>query len=204
MSDRHIMVSKRLVVGSLGLAAFGVAALVYAGPPQEVEFYKDPQQFEERLLELGKVSKGKWDFAATNSQAPGGFIFDDPPDVNNPGPFDSVPLDNITIQSNLSPQGIGGPNPRGPDGLVLINAPAFGLDNTAVGATIFVDSMDIISGPPAGDNHTAMALDIVDLLGASSVFISVYSKDNDVLPLASGGRAAARAHRVQILHHGSD
>ena len=91
---------------------------------------------------------------------PSGVVgFSDPLNINNPGPFDSVPLDNITIQSNLNPQGQGGPNPRGgPNALVLVNAPVFGLDNTAILADTFVDSLDIISGLPAGDNHTASGL----------------------------------------------
>ena len=121
------MASKRIVVASLGV--FGIAGLVYAD--STVEFFTDPALFDAALQQAGKVSKGKWDFAATNSQGPGADIaFPDPLDIKNPGPFDSVPLDNVRIQSNVNPQGQGGPNPG--SGLRLFNAPIFGLDNTAV------------------------------------------------------------------------
>ncbi len=105
------MVNRRIIVGSFGL--FGWAGLVYAD--STVDFFTDPALFDAALQAAGKVSKGKWDFAATNSQGPSATIgFSDPLDINNPGPFDKVPLDNITIQSNLNPQGQGGTNPRGP------------------------------------------------------------------------------------------
>ena len=170
------MVSKRIVVASLGL--FGLAGMVYADGT--VEFFTDPGLFDAALEAAGKVSKGKWDFAATNSQGPSAILgFSDPLNINNPGPFDSVPLDNITIQSNLNPQGQGGPNPRGPNALVLVNAPAFGLDNTAILANTFVDSFDILSGPPAGDNHNAMGMDVISLVPSGApIHVTVFDKQD--------------------------
>ena len=173
------MVSKRMVVGSFGLATLGLAAIARADGT--VQFFTDPALFEVAIQDAGMVSKGKWDFAATNSQGPSGVVgFDDPLDINNPGPFDKVPLDNVRIQSNLNPQGQGGPNPRGGNALVLVNGPAFGLDNTAVVTQIFVDSFDILVGVPQGDNHTAMSMDVISLLPSGAPrHVTVFDK-NDV------------------------
>ena len=172
------MLSKRIVVASFGVATFGLAAVAEAGAT--VEFFTDPFLFEQALQQAGKLPKGSWDFAATNSQGPSAIVgFSDPLDINNPGPFDSVPLDNIRIQSNLNPQGQGGTNPRGPNGLVLVNARAFGLDNTAILANTFVDSFDIISGPPAGDNHTAMGMDVISLVPSGApIHVTVFDKQD--------------------------
>ncbi len=171
------MLSKRIVVGSIGL--FGLAGMVYAD--STVDFFTNPDLFDAALAAAGKVSKGKWDFAATQSNPPSHVEgFSDPLNINNPGPFDFVPLDNITIQSNLNPQGQGGTNPRGVNALVIVNAPAFGLDNTVILANTFVDSLDIISGPPAGDNHTAMSMDAIVLAPTGApLHITVFDK-NDV------------------------
>ncbi len=197
MSNRHIMVSKRLVVGSFGLATLGLAAI--AGTDGTVQFFTDPALFDAAIQQAGKVSKGKWDIDATHSQGPCSAIgFDDPLDINNPGPFDVVPLDNITIQSNMNPQGQGGPNPRGPEALVLVNAPAFGLDNTALLANSFEDSFDIISGVPAGDNHTAMSMDVTGLPTGAPVHVTVFDKqDIEVgkLVLPGPARTALGPHK---------
>ncbi len=173
------MVSRRMIVGSFGLATLGLAAM--AGADGTVQFFTDPALFDAAIQQAGKVSKGKWDFAATQSNPPSHVEgFSDPLNINNPGPFDSVPLDNITIQSNLNPQGQGGPNPRGPNALVLVNGPAFGLDNTAILANTFVDSFDILSGPPAGDNHTAMSMDVFSLAPSGAPrHVTLFDK-NDV------------------------
>ena len=172
------MVCKRMIVRSFGLATFALAAV--AGADGTVQFFTDPALFDAAVRQAGKVSKGKWDFAATNSVGPSGVVgFSDPLNINNPGPFDSVPLDNITIQSNLNPQGQGGTNPRGPNGLVLVNAPAFGLDNTAILANTFVDSFDILSGPPAGDNHTALGMDVISLAPSGApIHVTVFDKQD--------------------------
>ena len=51
-----------------------------------------------------------------------------------------------------------------------------------LGASLFADSFDIISGPPAGDNHTAISFEVIQLPGFGfppPVFhISVYDKDD--------------------------
>ncbi len=56
------------------------------------------------------------------------------------------------------------------------------LNNNTLTANFFVDSFDIISGPPAGDNHTAIAFDVLTNPGFAfppPVFhISVYDKND--------------------------
>ncbi len=88
-------------------------------------------------------------------------------------------VDNVTFQSNIGPQPQPPlPNPRGQDGLFFANG-LFGYDNNILIATTFADSYDIISGPPAGDNHTAIAIEIVDaegLTGGGPVLVTVYDK----------------------------
>ncbi|MCH8343247.1 MAG: hypothetical protein IH983_04595 [Planctomycetes bacterium] len=70
-------------------------------------------------------------------------------------------VDNVTFQSNVGPNPQPPlPNPRGIDGLAFGNAVA-NYDNNILIANTFLDSFDILSGPPAGDNHTAMSIEIV-------------------------------------------
>ncbi len=172
------MASKRMIVGSFGLATLGLAAI--AGADGTVQFFTDPALFDAAIQQAGNVSKGKWDIDASHSQGPcGPHLIDDPLDITNRFPFDEVPLDNVTIQSNLNPQGKGGPNPRGENALVLVPCPCFGLDTSAVLANFFVDSFDIISGPPAGDNHTAMSMDVVSLAHSGMpIHVTVFDKDD--------------------------
>ncbi len=175
------MASKRMIVGSFGLATLGLAAI--AGADGTVQFFTDPALFDAAIQQAGKVSKGNWDIDATHSVPPDEVhFFDDPLDITIGFPFDEVPLDNVTIQSNLNPQGQGGPNPRGENALVLIVGPSFGLgnDQSAIVANFFVDSFDIISGPPAGDNHSAMSMDVVSLQPSGApIHVTVFDK-NDV------------------------
>ncbi len=59
-------------------------------------------------------------------------------------------MDNVTFQSNVGPNPQPPiPNPRGVDGLVFANN-LLNYDNNILIANIFVDSFDILSGPPTG------------------------------------------------------
>ena len=73
--------------------------------------------------------------------------------------------------------------PQGVDGLAFAHPGNFGIENNALVANTFIDSFDIISGPPAGDNHTAMALDLVSLAGPlpTTIHITVYDKQDNEL-----------------------
>ncbi|MCZ6851159.1 MAG: hypothetical protein O7F17_05915, partial [Planctomycetota bacterium] len=90
-------------------------------------------------------------------------------------------LDNVTFQSNLGPNPQAPlPNPGGIDNVVFATPGFADNDNNVLVTNFFPDSFDIISGPPAGDNHTAMALEIFSTLGAGPgpVFVTVFDKND--------------------------
>ena len=93
-------------------------------------------------------------------------------------------VDNVTFQSNLDGLQAPAPNPRGLDGVAFVTPPLFDTNNNLLGANFFADSFDIISGPPAGDNHTAMSLEISVALsgGPGPVFVTVFDKQE--IPVA--------------------
>jgi hypothetical protein len=165
------------------------AALVVSGAAfGDFIFFSDPGAFFGALEANNKVSKGFWDMNPNNvgPNFIGGFA--DPLNINNiPTLADGTPfwdaetmLDNVTFQSNLDPQGGQGPNPRGANGLAFATPPFFGIKNNVLVANTFVDSFDILSGPPAGDNHTAMALNVVALAsGGAPIIITVWDKNGE-------------------------
>ncbi|MHC4414456.1 MAG: hypothetical protein ACYS0G_04150 [Planctomycetota bacterium] len=166
--------TRKIIVGGVGLFAMATAA------QGQVQFFQDPVLFQSALGAAGKVSKGRWDLQ--NNAGPSAILgFTSPLNNLNPGPYDpGFMLDNLTFQSNLNPFGAGGPNPRGVNDMVLVNGPGFGLNNNAVLANYFVDSFDIISGPPAGDNHTAIGMDVISLLpGGAPIAVTVYDKNEN-------------------------
>jgi hypothetical protein len=177
----------KIIVGGVGLLA-----IAYASQAQ-VQFFQDPVLFEAALAQAGKVSKGRSDLLNTMGQS-AIWGFTDPLDINNPNAYLDL-LDNVRFQSNLTPFGAGGQNPRGFNALVGVNKFTFGLDNNALLANYFVDSFDIISGPPAGDNHTAMALEVISLLsGGAGVTVTVYDKNEvEVGQIAVPGAADNKA-----------
>ena len=60
-------------------------------------------------------------------------------------------VDNVTFQSNLGPNPQAPlPNPSGPDGLAFASDGYLGIPNNILVANTFVDSFDILSGPPTG------------------------------------------------------
>ena len=178
-----------IVSGSRVLGSFAALAVSSAALGGFV-FFTDPVAFQAALDANGKISKGFWDFSPHNVGL--GFIggFEDPLNFQNI-PFDKklgvfywdeMPLDNIQFQSNLNPNGQGGPNPRGIAGLAFATPPFFGLDNNILVANTFVDSFDILSGVPVGDNHTAMALQVVSLSNPPQglpVNITVWDKNEE-------------------------
>ncbi|MCZ6445837.1 MAG: hypothetical protein O6758_06605, partial [Planctomycetota bacterium] len=162
-------------------------------PPTGANFFTDPNAFQQALLNTDKRAKASWDFKP-NKQAPGTFVaLDDPLNINTHGLNPDDPwtdtagddlwppsLDNVTFQSNLGPNPQAPlPNPGGIDGLVF-GTPGFAdNDNNVLLANSFPDSFDIISGPPAGDNHTAMSIEIVTFESGpppGPVFVTVFDK----------------------------
>jgi hypothetical protein len=166
-----------------------------------VNFFEDPGLFEQAVFEAGKFTKAIWDFkpdhlpAGSPGQPVADFldIFSHP--INAPGVWldaagtDLWPpeVDNVQFVSNVNPANPFWEPHGGPDGLAYwkAGAPPPNLNNNALTANYFVDSFDIISGPPAGDNHTAIAFALVQLPGfghEDPIFlISVYDKNNEEL-----------------------
>ncbi|MHC5002041.1 MAG: hypothetical protein ACYTJ0_02865 [Planctomycetota bacterium] len=161
-----------------------------AGPP--VNFYFDPASFFEALAATQKTEKFFWDFKPDFLQ-PGEVVpIVDPLNIlthptNAPGVWSDatgtsvwpVDVDNVTFTSN--------PAPPGGAGLAYAKAPAFGLDNNALFAEEPGLSFDIISGPPAGDNHTAFLLELVALggSGATGAVLEVTVFDKNGNPIGS-------------------
>jgi hypothetical protein len=153
--------------------------------PPDVSFFTDPDEFAAAAEAAGEVLEGSWDFTPNLVGADFVGPVDDPLNSASfpPDIWPSVPLDDVTFQSNLDPQGGSGPNPHGSEGLAFLTAPAFGIEGNALIANFFADSFDILSGPPAGDNHTAMAFDVIDVLPSPGGTIRVTVFDQDDNPL---------------------
>jgi hypothetical protein len=163
---------------------------------EPVNFFEDPVLFDMEILAQGLIMKGIWNFKPDFLPDGGSASIDDLLDIfthpiNAPGVWQDAAgvnlwppeIDNVQFSANLNPQGPF--EPHGPTGLWYGKPGAVPeLTNNALVANWFVDSFDIISGPPAGDNHQAMALDLIGLdtdgiPDLVTFHISVYDK-NDV------------------------
>ncbi|MHC4319514.1 MAG: hypothetical protein ACYS1B_13360 [Planctomycetota bacterium] len=167
-----------------------------------VNFFDDPGLFDEEIAAQGKFSKGSWAFKpdyvpAGTAPIPVDDILDinthpvNAPDVwITAGGDDLWPpeIDNVQFSSNLNPQGT--LQPAGTAGMAYLKPGSVpDIDNNALTEANDVDlvaSFDIISGPPAGDNHTAMALELVswDYNGIDDVVdihITVFDKNEQVI-----------------------
>ncbi len=156
-------------------------------PPTDVNFYTDPAEFITAVALAGKVEKFFWAFKPDLLPPAGIAALDDPLDItthaldpDDPwGTLWPLEVDNVTFVSNMAPQG---PlTPEGLNGLVYIKAGFLPeLTNNALVANFFADSFDIVSGPPAGDNHTAIGMELIslDLDGPGPVLfhVTVYDK----------------------------
>jgi hypothetical protein len=85
--------------------------------------------------------------------------------------------ENIRFQSNLGQPGMT-EDPRGPGGLFIFTTGGpHGVANTCVLSGTFVDSHDVIT--QGADNHTAMGMNVVKLLGGgTTVEVRVFNKAN--------------------------
>jgi hypothetical protein len=192
------MTSNERVIAGLCLGAvacLGAAPPAQAGGPGGAQFFLDPIQFEQTMADIGKVSKAQWDFKPDN--LPPGIIVgaDDFLDINThpanaPGVWNNADgttlwppeVDNVQFSANINP---GGPfAPVGPQGLFYAKAGFNGLDNNMLGSNFPDPSFDIISGPPAGDNHTAIAFDLLSWSfgGPAGAFqVTAYNKNEQVI-----------------------
>jgi hypothetical protein len=171
-----------------------LAVTAIKAPPStgEVQFYTDPAAFEVALQNAGKVSKAFWEFKPHVLPPASAVGLDDILDINSHGLNPNDPwtdpagknlwppeVDNVQFSGNQTPQG---PlTPRGNDGLAFVTPGFAGNQNNALVANFFVDSFDIISGPPAGDNHTAIGLELIDFFSGGLVHITVYDKSDQEL-----------------------
>lgn len=189
---RRMRTGSVVTIGGLWVFAGGMLGL--AAPSQaNVLFFTDQVSFQAALDEAGKVSKFKWNFkpdylgpgviVGINDQLNINTHMNNAPGVWWDGQVDLWPanVDNVTFSSNMNPQG---PlRPRGVDGLAYAKNGFNGIDNNLLLANFFVDSFDIISGPPADDNHTAMALELMQLPGFGfppPIFhVTVYDKNDE-------------------------
>ncbi|MCH8151082.1 MAG: hypothetical protein IH830_01755 [Planctomycetes bacterium] len=163
-------------------------------PPKGANFFLDPAAFEAAVSAAGKISKATWNFKPNNLPPASVVAIDDPQNINthsadpddpwtDAGGDDLWPpeLDNVSFQSNDGPNPQPpGPNPGGVDGLAFATDGFLGLPTNALLANTFVDSFDILSGPPAGDNHTAMALEIITASsGGGGIFVTVHDMNEE-------------------------
>ncbi|MHC5006755.1 MAG: hypothetical protein ACYTGF_05275 [Planctomycetota bacterium] len=188
--------NERVIAGlCLGaVACLGAAPPAHAGGPGGAQFFLDPIQFEQTMADIGKVSKAQWDFKP-DFAAPGSILgIPGVLDINShpviaPGVWTDAAgndvwppeVDNVQFLSNLTPGT--GPLTLG-SGIFYAKAPFQGLDNNMLGADFFVESFDIISGPPAGDNHTAISFELLQLAFGfpPPVFlVSVFNKNEELI-----------------------
>jgi hypothetical protein len=156
---------------------------------ETVNFFTDFDLFMDAITQAGKVDKFFWDFNP-NGLPPDAVVGlemaylditthasdpDDPWTIDGRDVWPPL-VDNVQFSANTNPQGPHDPNTVSG---VAFAVPGFqGIDNNVLVANSFVDSFGIISGLPQGANHTAMAFDLISLLGTvpATVHVTVYDK----------------------------
>ncbi len=173
----------RIAIGSLCLV--GSAAFIGATPAQaDIIFFTDQAAFDAALADAGKVSKGFEDFpwlAPPNSVSGGGIVVldtnSDIPGFVTPGTL----IDNLTWQSNSGGEDSSQVTPDASD-IALFTAPFAGLPFNGLLANLPDHSFDILSGPPAGDSHTALGMTPFAIFGAfTTVRVNVYDLLNNLV-----------------------
>ena len=163
-----------------------------------ITFFNNQAEFDAAIEAAGMLLKGFEEYPWT---ALPGFVIGvgDGLNINSfvagwikPG----ILLDNVTYQSNLDPFGANGINPRGDDGLALFTNGFIGATSNGLVANHFEDSFDILSGPPNDPFgiHSAIALQLVSFNmapGGSSVTVTVYDKNDNLIGKAAGISAPA-------------
>ncbi len=177
-------------------AGLSIDCLDYPNPTERVDtnFFEDPGQFFQALEQTEKLQKFFWDFNPHDQPTiiPG---LNGPLDINTHGLDPDDPwtdpagnnlwppfVDNVQFEGNITPQGPF--TPQGIDALAFAWPGTFPpLNNNALVSNFFVNSFEIISGPPAGDNHTAFALEILSLAGPvpTLIHVTVYDKEDNEL-----------------------
>jgi hypothetical protein len=159
-----------------------------------VDFFTGQVSFFSAVVQAGKTLQFLWTFDPHSQATATEVAVPDPLDINthsgNPddpwtdvGPTDLWPpeVDNVQFTSNLNPQGA----------LLTGNALAFATAGASPDISTNVlrentsgGSLDILSGPPAGPNHTAMALRVTSTTGSTpgtvptQIHVTVYDKQD--------------------------
>ena len=176
---------KRMTMTIGAVAAAAITGMADAA----IIFFTVESAFDTALVNAGKFSKGIEDFEQALISPGQGTLLNDPLNINNlldhfgqpvfdPGDF----IDNLTFQANtngtpgINDPGVNGLNPRGSTALALFGAGFGGAPNVGLRANFFADSLDILSGPPAGGNHTALGMHVFTF-SAGSVQVRVFDKN---------------------------
>ena len=174
-----------ITMGAVAVAA--ITGMADAG----IIFFTDEAAFNQALADAGKVSKGIEDFEQALIGPVEALLMNDPLNINNlqgafkPGDF----IDNLTFQSNtngtpdINDPGVNGLNPRGVDGLRLVRDPD---GSVGLVSALESDSFDILSGPPAGGNHTALGMHVDTYIAAGPpIEVRVFDKNERQIGLIS-------------------
>lgn len=178
------------------LAVTLVVLFVGAAARADVQFFTDELAFQDALGVAGKVSKGGVDFDNHEDLFPLPPSGSDVALINDPLNIDNLQgtflpenfIDNLTFQSNADGPGLSGPNPIGAGGLQVRNV-GFGNVVESVLVSPTDASLDILSGPPAGGNHTALSLTLggAHSSGTSDLYnIYVFDKGETLLDTLVG------------------
>ncbi len=178
--------------------ADNIQAWEVAPPPPGVVFFLNADQFDMALSKAGKDLKGFEDFSENILPDNSVEVIDDPLDANTVDPEtfpEGILIDNLTFQSNVGGADSSQPNPRGEIGLLVLTPGLQGATADTVVSNFSGDAFDILSGPPAGDNHTALGLNLISFSNSETVRVDVYDKENNLMgrienvpaPVAGGG-----------------
>ena len=176
---------------SITMTIGAVAAAAITGMADAaIIFYTDEAAFNQALADAGKISKGIEDFEQALIAPGQAQPLNDPLNINNLQGFFPSFIDNLTFQSNtngtpnVNDPGVNGLFPRGPGGLLLVGPGFVGSINVGLTSNNPRDSFDILSGPPAGDNHTALGMHVFTTVGgAPPVEVRVFDKIEQELGL---------------------
>lgn len=160
--------------------------------PQQVNAYLDHASFAAAVANAGSVLKASWDFKPHDVPPASSVVLNDPLDrfthASDPDdpwttagggnlwpPF----VDSVTFLSNVGPPDpFVLPVPRQVDGLSFGTTGSLGYDNNVLMANVTADGFVVWSGPPTGDAHNAVGLELVDALGSGQLQVTVFRTDD--------------------------
>jgi subtilisin-like proprotein convertase family protein len=159
--------------GSLDSWTLDVVTCTCPPPPAgQVHLFLEPASFEAALAQTGKQLKASWDFKPHDVPTGSAVGLIPPLDIDTHGDNLNDPwttneganlwppfVDNVQFTSNLTPQGPLTPGDGG--SIAFATAGSFpDVQSNILGENTGSGSFDIVSGPPAGDSHTAIAFEV--------------------------------------------